>query len=78
MPLLRSKPLTTMVELRFLVPPAQVEAARKAIAPYMLASVLPDGGPRQPAANRESQRQLPPGTVYVGVTQKELELLLRG
>ncbi len=78
MPLLLSKPLTPMVELRFLVAPALVEAAQKAIAPYMLASILPDGTPRQPAANRESPQHPAPGAGCAAVTQKELELLLRG
>ena len=76
-----SKPLPApLVELRFLVPPAFVEAARQAVAPYVLASVLPEGVSRHPAVGRDMVRPLKPlaRSGSAGVTQKELEVLLRG
>lgn len=80
MSLVRSKPLPApLVELRFLVPPALVETARQAIAPYTLASVLPEGAPRQPSASHERRLPVMPvtGLTFSGVTKKELEALLR-
>jgi len=86
MSLARSKPLpaqgTALIELRFLVPPAMVETARQAMAPYARASVLPEGSPGQaspPASDRERQLPARPvtGMPFTGVTRKELEALLR-
>jgi len=58
----------SFVELRFQVPMASLEAACEAIAPYVLR--MPEEGrrdPRLPAAPARSE----------GVTQKEIEMLLR-
>lgn len=83
MSLARSKPLptqaTALIELRFLVPPAMVETARKAMAPYARASVLPEGPPGQPATDCCDQVSAMPvtGLPFTGVTRKELEALLR-
>ena len=82
MPMTMTTPMSltaSMVELRFLVPPTLVEAARQALAPYVLASVLPDAAPRQITGACQSPRPFRPVSKesYTGVTQKELELLLR-
>ncbi|WP_156921041.1 hypothetical protein [Fundidesulfovibrio putealis] len=83
MSLARSNPLPAqaapLIELRFLVPPAMVETARQAMAPYARASVLPEGSPGQPATDREHQLPAMPvtGLAFTGVTRKELEALLR-
>lgn len=80
MSITKSKPLTApLVELRFLVPPALVDSARQAIAPYVLASVLPDAVSRHASAIHENRRPFTPvkRPYFTGVTQKELEVLLR-
>lgn len=69
-----------LIELRFLVPPAMVETARQAMAPYARASVLPEGSPNKSAADRDLQLPAMPATglaTFTGVTRKELEALLR-
>jgi len=77
MSLARSKPLpaqaAALIELRFLVPPAMVETARQAMAPYARASVLPEGPLAQPGQSAMPVAGLP----FTGITRKELEALLR-
>ena len=55
-----------LVELRFQVPIDSLEATLQAIAPFTLS--VPDPVSSQPASNAK----------YVGVTQKELCMLLKG
>jgi len=62
-----------MVEVRFLVPPALVEAARQAMAPFAIASLLDE-------RREEKTPCVPPARAFrsAEVTRKELEVLLRG
>jgi len=65
----------TFVELRFQVSTASLEAACEAIAPYVLN--IPDALSCHPGGKRNLLAS-PSGARCEGVTQKEIDMLLRG
>ena len=67
-----------LVELRFQVPAAVLDAALQAVAPYVMRKR--DPGSRHPAATGKKNPSVLPtsNSRYPGLTQEEVEMLLRG